>query len=192
MSSTILTPRGWNRRDILRGGAALGAGALASPLLGGNAYAQGKTLNFWNFYAPDSEQPKAQVEWWTKMADDWNANNDTKVELDYLVDYMQGNKLSTAFASGQGPDLFLISPGDFLRYYNGGALLDLTPFIDPEVQKDFPDAVMGTRKVDGKIYGVPMEVEPMAFYYSVKAFEDAGLNETNVPKSWDELLELGK
>ncbi|MBN9307449.1 MAG: sugar ABC transporter substrate-binding protein [Devosia sp. 67-54] len=192
MSNDANMPRGLNRRDILKGGAALGAAGLAGLPLVGSAYAQGKTLNFWNFYAPDSEQPKAQVEWWTKMAADWNAANDTKVELDYLVDYMQGNKLSTAFASGQGPDLFLISPGDFLRYYNGGALLDLTPFIDPEVQKDFPEAVMGTRKVDGKIYGVPMEVEPMAFYYSVKAFEDAGLNENDVPKTWDELLELGK
>src|SRR5690606_17851264 len=81
---------------------------------------------------------------------------------------------------------------DFLRYYNGGALLDLTPFIDPEVQADFPEAVMGTRKVDGKIYGVPMEVEPMAFYYSVQAFEDAGLNENDVPQTWDQLLELGQ
>ena len=32
----------------------------------------------------------------------------------------------------------------------------------------------------------------MAMYYSVKAFEDAGLNENDVPKTWDELLELAK
>ena len=43
-------------------------------------------------------------------------------------DYINGTKLPTAFASGQGPDIFLISPGDFLRYYNGGVLLDLTPY----------------------------------------------------------------
>ena len=183
---------GFSRRAILKGGAALGAAGLAGLPMTRGAFAQSKTLNFWNFYAPGGQQPQAQIDWWTKMASDWNANNDTKVELDYLVDYMQGNKLSTAFASGQGPDLFLISPGDFLRYYNGGVLLDLTPFIDPDVQKDFPDAVMGTRKVDGKIYGVPMEVEPMAFYYSVKAFEDAKLNENDVPKTWEELLEIGK
>ena len=145
MSNDSNTPRGLNRRTVLKGGAALGAAGLAGLPLIGSAQAQAKTLNFWNFYAPDSEQPKAQQEWWTKMAADWNAKSETKVELDYLVDYMQGNKLSTSFASGQGPDLFLISPGDFLRYYNGGALLDLTPFIDAEVQKDFPDAVMGGR-----------------------------------------------
>ena len=106
---------------------------------------------------------------------------------------MNGTKLATAFASGQGPDIFIISPGDFLRYYNGGVLLDLTPHIDADAAKaDFPEGVIANRKVDGKIYGMPMEVEPMAFYYSVKAFEDAGLNENDVPKTWDELLELAK
>ncbi len=71
-------------------------------------------------------------------------------------------------------------------------LLDLTPYISPEAQADFPDGVIASRKVDGKIYGIPMELEPMAFYYSVKAFEDAGLNENDVPKTWDQLLEVGK
>lgn len=46
--------------------------------------------------------------------------------------------------------------------------------------------------VDGKIFGIPMEVEPMAMYYSVKAFEEAGLNENDVPKTWEALLEVAK
>jgi multiple sugar transport system substrate-binding protein len=183
-------PRGWSRRSIIKGGAALTAGALAGGPIG-RALAQDNTLHFWNFYAPDGEV-KTQVDWFLKMADDWNAQNETKVQLDYIVDYMNGTTLQTSFASGQGPDIFLISPGDFLRYYNGGVLLDLTPHITPEAQADFPEGVIASRKVDGKIYGIPMEVEPMAFYYSVKAFEDAGLNENDVPQSWDQLLEVGQ
>lgn len=190
--TTSMLPPGWSRRSILKGGAALGAGLVSAPLFSHAVFGQASELTFWQFYAPDGQQPPSAIEWWNKMAADWNAQSETKIKLENIVDYMSGNQLSTAFASGQGPDLFLISPGDFLRYYNGGALLDLTPFIDPEVQADFPEAVMGTRKVDGKIYGVPMEVEPMAFYYSVKAFEDAGLNENDVPKTWDELIEIGQ
>src|SRR5690606_19894743 len=114
--------------------------------------------------------------------------------LEYVPnnDYMDGTRLPTAFASGTGPDIFIISPGDFLRYYNGGVLLDLTPFIEDAAKADFPESVVANRMVDGKIYGIPMEVEPMAFYYSVKAFEDAGLNENDVPQTWDQLLELGQ
>jgi multiple sugar transport system substrate-binding protein len=184
-------PRGWSRRSIIKGGAALGAASAVSLPLVNRAFAQDDALSFWNFYAPDGQHPPAQLDWWAKMADDWNASHEPKIALELIVDY-GGPTLSTAFASGEGPDIFLISPGDFLRYYNGGVLHDLTPHITPEAQADFPEGVIASRKVDGKIYGVPMEVEPMAFYYSVKAFEDAGLNENDVPTTWDEMLELGQ
>jgi multiple sugar transport system substrate-binding protein len=117
-----------------------------------------------------------------------------KVELQYVPvqEYMNGSTLQTAFASGQGPDIFLISPGDFLRYYNGGVLVDLTPYMSEEARRDFFPNVMETRIVDGKIYGLPMEVEPMAMYYSVKAFQDAGLSETDIPKTWDQFLAIAR
>ena len=187
-------PAGWNRRAILKGGAALAGASVAGLPLIGSAFGQdANTLSFWQFYAPGGDV-KPQVDWFVKMVEDWNAAQDVKVELAYVpnADYVSGSKLSTSFASGQGPDIFIISPGDFLRYYNGGVLTDLTPYIEPDAQKDFPESVIANRMVDGKFYGVPMEVEPMAFYYSVKAFEDAGLNENDVPKTWDELLETAK
>ena len=105
---------------------------------------------------------------------------------------MDGTKLPTAFASGSGPDLFIISPGDFLRYYNGGVLLDLTPFMEQAARDDFFPSVIANRMVDGKIYGLPYEVEPMAMYYSVDAFNEIGLTEKDVPKTWDELLSVAK
>ena len=194
MSLKTNLPSGWSRRSVLRGGAALGAGFAGLPILGKAAFGQdAEALSFWQFYAPDGEV-KSQVDWFVKMINDYNSSQDPKVQLEYVVntEYMNGTKLATAFASGQGPDIFIISPGDFLRYYNGGVLADLTPYIDDAAKADFPESVLANRMVDGKIYGVPMEVEPMAFYYSVKAFEDAGLNENDVPESWDQLLDLGK
>ncbi|HVX82723.1 MAG TPA: substrate-binding domain-containing protein, partial [Devosiaceae bacterium] len=177
-------PAGWSRRSILKGSATFAAagalGGVSLPFIntGKARAADSEPLHFWNFYAPGGDV-KTQVDWFTKMVDDYNKDHDVKVQLDYVpnADYMNGSKLSTAFASGQGPDIFLISPGDFLRYYNGGVLLDLTPYITPEAQADFPADIIASRKVDNKIYGIPMELEPMAFYYSKKAFEDAKLNE---------------
>jgi len=196
MSNDPKTPAGWSRRSILKGGATLAAAGITGfPFVNrlSARAADAQTLNFWNFYAPGGDV-KTQVDWFTKMVADYNASHDVKVELDYVpnADYMSGSKLSTAFASGQGPDIFLISPGDFLRYYNGGVLLDLTPYIDAQAQADFPEGIIASRKVDGKIYGIPMELEPMAFYYSKKAFDDAKLNENDIPQDWDQLLELGK
>lgn len=184
------------RRSVLKGGAVLAAGAVTGlsgfPYLGRMALlAQETPLKFWQFYAPGGTVP-SQVDWFEKAVAAWNYSHPQKVELEYVpnAEYINGPKLATAFASGEGPDIFLISPGDFLRYYNGGVLQDLTPHID--AKEDFPESVIASRMVDGKIYGLPMEVEPMAMYYSVKAFEEAKLNENDVPKTWDELLELAK
>jgi multiple sugar transport system substrate-binding protein len=189
-----------HRRRILQGGAAFAAAGVAGGITGfpfvnrGVARAaDAEPLHFWQFYSPGGDV-KTQSDWFSTMVDSWNSQNDVKVQLDYVptADYVGGSKLSTAFASGQGPDIFLISPGDFLRYYNGGVLLELTPFMTPEAQADFPAGIIASRKVDNKIYGLPMELEPMAFYYSKKAFEDAKLAESDIPTTWEQLLELGK
>jgi multiple sugar transport system substrate-binding protein len=191
--------RGWTRRRLLRNGATFAAVGIGSGVTGFPfvsrlpAQAADAPLKFWQFYAPGGPV-KTQADWFEKTVADWNASHDQKVELEFVPnkEYLNGTKLATAFASGQGPDIFIISPGDFLRYYNGGVLQDLTPHVDAAMRADFLESVLATRIVDGKIYGLPMDVEPMAMYYSVKAFEEAGLNENDIPKTWDELLELGR
>ena len=178
------------RRNILVASAGLGASMMAAPMIG---RAETTSLSFWQFYTPGGPVAE-QAQWFETLVKQWNDTNAVKVTLQYVPnsEYMNGSKLQTAFASGSGPDLFLISPGDFLRYSNARMLLDLTPYIDAATQKDFPDSVIATRKVGGRIFGVPMEVEPMAMYYSIAAFEKAGLNEHDIPKDWEALIELGK
>ena len=182
------------RRDILRGGAMIGgAAALTGFPAIIKARAADAPLSFWQFYAPGGAVPR-QSQWFESMVGSWNDTHDMKVKLQYVPngEYMNGSKLPTAFASGEGPDIFVISPGDFLRYYNGGVLQDLTPYIDAKTQADFSPNVIASRKVGDKIYGVPMEVEPMAMYYRRDVFDKAGLNENDIPKTWDQLLDVAK
>jgi multiple sugar transport system substrate-binding protein len=179
-----------SRRAVLQAGAAAVA-VTGFPYISRAKAAQ--TLKFWQFYAPGGGVA-SQDKWFEDTVKAWNDTHDVKVELVYVPNnaYMDGTKLPTAFASGSGPDLFIISPGDFLRYYNGGVLLDLTPFMEKAAQDDFFPSVIANRMVNGKIYGLPYEVEPMAMYYSVDAFAEIGLTEKDVPKTWDELLTIGK
>ena len=182
--------RGLNRRQVLAAGVT-GAAIIGFPYVSRGLAAQ--TLKFWQFYAPGGGVP-SQDKWYEDVVKDWNASHEVKVELVYVPNnaYMDGTKLPTAFASGAGPDLFIISPGDFLRYYNGGVLLDLTPFMEQSARDDFLPSVIANRMVDGKIYGLPYEVEPMAMYYSVEAFNEVGLTEKDVPKTWEDLLSVAK
>jgi multiple sugar transport system substrate-binding protein len=190
---------GLNRRSLIKAGAGAAGGLglfgpSALPLISRrSAAAQGDTLKFWQFYAPGG-QVASQAQWFEETVAGWNAENDQQVELVYVPnsDYMDGTKLPTAFAAGEGPDLFIISPGDFLRYYNGGVLQDLTPFMEQEAIDDFFPDVLATRMVDGKVFGLPMEVEPMAFFYSRAAWDEAGLTDSDIPQTWDQLLEVGQ
>jgi multiple sugar transport system substrate-binding protein len=202
MSLPATSPAGLSRRGFLhRTGGALVAAAAAGPAAAlvaacgsGGAGGNAKELTFWNFYGPNEDGPTPQSKrvsgWFTKLAADWNAANDVKVKLHYVpvAEYINGSSLQTAFSSGQGPDIFIISPGDFLRYYNGGVLQDLTPHLSAAARADYREGVLENRMVDGKVFGLPMEIEPLAMFYSIKAFESAGLSEADVPATWDQLL----
>lgn len=188
---------GVSRRGFVKGGLAgaalLGGGAtLLSACGDGGSGSSSKELTFWNFNGPAPDD-NPQSQWFVDTVDEWNANNDVKVKLHYLpvADYLAGTSLQTAFQSGEGPDIFLLSPGDFLRYYNGGVLQDLTSNVSAEAKADFGPGTLDTRMVDGKIYGLPMEVEPLAMFYDVKAWESAGLSEGDIPATWDQLLDVG-
>jgi multiple sugar transport system substrate-binding protein len=187
-----------SRRAFLRRSgrlAAAGAAGAAAPSLltacGSGKSHDSKQLTFWNFYGPNPvTDPRSR--WFTDLVATWNRQNQVKVKLRFLPfnDYAAGAQIQTAFSSGEGPDIFLISPGDFLRYYNGHVLEDLTPYLSAPAIADFLPGTLDTRKVGGKIYGLPMEVEPLAMFYSVPAFEQAGLSEADVPRTWDELLDV--
>jgi len=181
-----------SRRTLIKAGTAAAASAFIMPSFFSRASAA-SSLKFWNFYSPGGTVAP-QDQWFKTMVDSWNGQNDVKVELEYIVnsEYVNGSKLQTAFASGSGPDVFLLSPGDFLRYYNGGALQDLTPAMDAAAVKDFYPDVLATRAVDNKVFCIPMEVEPMAFYYSLDAWDKAGLTDGDIPTTWEQLLEVAK
>jgi multiple sugar transport system substrate-binding protein len=190
---------GMSRRSFLRGTAGLAGTSLftgsAATLLSGcgsdSAGGSGNELTFWNFYGPAPDD-NPQSQWFVSMVDEWNANNDVQVKLRYMPvsEYLAGTALQTAFQAGEGPDIFVVSPGDFLRYYNGGVLQDLTPKLSTDSRNDFVPGVLDTREVDGKVYGLPMEIEPLAMYYDIKAFESAGLSEGDIPTTWDQLLDV--
>lgn len=185
------------RRGFLAGAAGAAAAAGLAGCGGGRAGASGEPLEFWQFYAPQSQtQPDlaAQNDWFLRAVSDWNGQNPEQVRAVFIPNFTDpsNTRLATAFASGSGPDVFLISPGDFLRYYNGGALLDLRPFMTSEAVDDFSDQVLATRTVGDGVYALPMEVEPLVMFYSRPAWEQAGLSEGDIPTSWDAMLDVAE
>lgn len=187
---------GMSRRSVLKAGLGTAAVAAAgSTLLSGCGASSGDApMEFWNFYYPNplgTPTAKIQGAWFSSYINEWNRKNKQQVKPLYIPNYTGTNKIQTSFAAGAGPDIFMMSPGDFLRYYNGGVLEELSQYMEPEAIADFFPQALSTRSVDGKIYGLPMEQEPLAIFYSQAAWEKAGLSEGDIPKTWDRLLEVG-
>ncbi|NYI04735.1 ABC transporter substrate-binding protein [Allostreptomyces psammosilenae] len=182
------------RRTLLRAGASAAGAAALGPALSACSPANGTPagLDFWQWYAPQSGGGYAvsrQNDWFTTLLRDWTAQGGARLDLTYIpvAQYAEGTQLQAAFSADQAPDLFIISPGDFLRYYNGGVLYDLTDALGAQVD-DFYSSALSTRTVDGRVYALPMENEPLAMFYDVDAFERAGLSEADIPTTWPDLL----
>lgn len=94
--------------------------------------------------------------------------------------------LKAKFASNQAPDIFT----------NGGdqeALVWNDKFEDLSDQPWIKDAFEGTldgMTIDGKVYGMPFNMEGYGFAYNKKLFEKAGI--TELPKTFSELEAAAK
>lgn len=91
----------------------------------------------------------------------------------------------TFMMAGCGPDVFIISPGDFLKYVNANVAMDLTPYFTDAMREDFLESSLEAVTVDDKIYAVPFEVELLGLYYNKDMLAEAGVE---VPKTWDDLV----
>lgn len=178
------------RRTVLAGAAA----AATVPLLSScSASRADRPLSFWNFYSPAPQQDPnlvAQSDWFAQAIDAWNASGEREISPVYMTGDQMNQRMPIAFASGDGPDIFLISPGDYLRYANGGVLEDLAPYMEQEAIDDFFPEALTTRRDGEAIYGLPMEQEPLALFYDPDLLEGAGVAEGDLPQDWEQLLDL--
>lgn len=159
--------------------------AMALPGMAVQAEGEKEELKFWVFHS-DKE-----LEFFQSCVDQYNSEqSNVEVVLEQIPwDDYNGTKMATAFASGEGPDVFLVAPGLFLKYANSDVLMPLNDYIKPEVLEDFSESSIEGVSVDEQILAIPFEMELFGLYYDKAALEEANVE---VPKTWDELYEAAK
>ncbi|MEA4897985.1 MAG: sugar ABC transporter substrate-binding protein [Christensenellaceae bacterium] len=138
-------------------------------------------LTFWTFHS------SAEKDFMASLPEQYMKEH-PGVEIEFVVipqDEYMSSKLTTAFAAGAGPDVFFMSPGDFLKYANSSLAMDLTPYFTPELLDDFLPSSIEAVTVDGKICAIPFEVELLGLYYNKDMLSAAGIAP---PATWDELI----
>ncbi len=141
---------------------------------------QGKVvLKFWNFW-PDK--------WIKPVIDEFMKQHpDIEVQVERLTWSDGFNKIVTAFAAGDTPDVLELGSTWVAQFAADGALLEVQPgemlskynMWDPVIYK-------------GKYYGFPWVISTRILFYNKDLFKKAGLDPNIPPRTWSELLDAAK
>lgn len=119
------------------------------------------------------------------------AHPGVKIKMEAVADEPYKDKIRVLMASDQVPDVYFSWSGEFgKKFARGGRALDITDAVYGSDWKDrFSEASMGPFKYQGKLYGVPINVDGKFMLYNKKIFADHGLSE---PKTYQEFLDACK
>ena len=97
-------------------------------------------------------------------------------------------KLNALVASGDVPDVFIVSPGPNLTDdVEPGVAAPLDSYLADGWKDTFTsDAVFSQQTYDGQIYAVPLNIAAACCFYNTEMFEAAG---AKVPTNWSEMLD---
>lgn len=121
------------------------------------------------------------------------ANPDVDVELGPVAsqdDLLA--RLTTGFAGGQPPDVFLINYRSYGQFADQGVLAPVADRLAASeviAEDDFADAALEAFRFDGEeLTCLPQNVSSLAVYYNVDLFEAAGVPLPAPGWSWDDFL----
>lgn len=99
--------------------------------------------------------------------------------------------LNNAIDAGKGaPDVAQMEYYALPQYAIKGALKDLSSFGASKYKSFYTPGTWSSVHWQGKIYGLPSDSGPMAFFYNKAVFDKAGV--TKIPTTWEEYYQAAK
>ncbi|NCN06963.1 MAG: extracellular solute-binding protein [Candidatus Pacebacteria bacterium] len=158
-------------------GANSSAGGASTPSTSGG---QAVTLEYWGLWEP--------AEVMTQVLSDFEKAN-PGVSIRYTKqsyrDYRQ--RLQTAIASGNGPDLFRFHASWTPMLSAELARMPASVYSAAEYQKTFYPAAAAQLQVQGQLVGIPLMYDGLALFYNKEALQTAAVDP---PTTWSELRTL--
>ncbi len=159
-----------------------GSGGSAGGSTGTTASGEAITLEYWGLWEP--------AEVMTEVFSDFESSN-PGVQIRYTKqshrDYRE--RLQTAIASGNGPDLFRFHATWTSTLSEELAPMPNSVYTTAEFQQTFYPVASEQLQSNGQIVGIPLMYDGLALYYNKKMFETAG---EQPPTTWVELRNSAK
>ena len=131
-----------------------------------------KTITFWhNATAGDGKQ------YWEDMAKAFEKKTGVKVQIQAIQNEDFEGKLTTAMQDpASGPDVYMTLGGAKTKdMVDAGQVMDISDKISDTVKKQMSSSLESV-SYDGKVYGVPVTVQPGGIWYSKDLFKQAGID----------------
>ncbi|GGM38635.1 ABC transporter substrate-binding protein [Paraliobacillus quinghaiensis] len=145
-----------------------------------------------SFWAPFSG---ADGPFMKKIVDDYNASQD-----DYQVDFQivpQTDYYKTVDLSFNGgdntPDVLIMHGDQIFTYSEKDILKPLDDILGGDVTAaQYHERGIEGATVNGEIYGLPLDIHPLMFYWNKDMFEAAGLDPEQPPTNREEFIEYAQ
>lgn len=144
------------------------------------------SITIWhNFSGEDLRAQRVQ-----QIIEDFKTDNpDVKVDAQAIPVDAYRERIGTAAAAKELPDVFLGYPGSFTdEYYNGNLIQPIDSLFEkyPEWQEGFLEGAFDPYTFEDEVYSAPVAISATSFlYYNKDKFED---NNIELPKTWDDLI----
>ena len=165
-------------------GLALAVSALSVSTLAACSSGSGeddKTLTVWAMGEEGKALPKLVKEY-------EKANKGVKVKVQAIPWDTAHDKLLTAVASKNGPDVVQMGTSWMPEFVEAGALSDMKKYVEkyPSLAKDnFYEGSYETVELKDGVYGAPWYTDTRVLYYRKDALSDVGYEKA--PETWEEL-----
>ncbi|MFV2118279.1 extracellular solute-binding protein [Streptomyces sp. Act-28] len=171
------------RRSMLAAMAAAPLPGALSACSGGNGASSARTssttrITFWSALRGSRE-----------VVDAFNRTHRTvRVEFQQVPSGGQGGyaKLSNAARAGNAPDVATIEYPQVPGYAIDGVARDITDLVGDGLRRRLLPQALGLTTFQGRVFSVPLDVEPMVMHYRADLFDRYGLT---AARTWDEFAE---
>lgn len=164
--------------------ASLESASTSSSSSSGATKTGGKTLEYWVSWTPGADTEKQLV----PKFKEWETKTGNKINYSVATYDMLHDKLVSAAAAGNTPDLAWGLPEWVGEFSKMGILADLTAKYDSWSDKSsLYDSVLKAMTVNGQKIGIPYEMTVRALLSHTTINQKAG---ASVPKVWSDVLKL--
>jgi ABC-type glycerol-3-phosphate transport system substrate-binding protein len=162
-------------------------GLLICLACGGERAGEGVTITVWETYNNEERAVFLSL-----VAEFERANPGITVDpVNIPFDGLEP-KILTALATDTAPDIVRVDVGFLPKLAMRGAVHPLDEYADEEVTQELRPVTLASCMIDGRLYGMPDQVNGLCLFYHREMFVEAGLDPDDPPETWDEFVEYAR